>query len=52
MPRPKGIDLADMTAEEELRSLRQWAAQQKLFNVSDALGAHTYQNQNWRTPAS
>jgi hypothetical protein len=38
MPRRKDIDLADMTADEELRSLRQWAEQQRLFNVSDALG--------------
>jgi hypothetical protein len=37
MPRPKDIDLADMTAEEELRSLLQWAEQQKFENVAAAL---------------
>ena len=37
MPRQKDIDLADMTAEQELRSLLQWAEQMQLANVAAAL---------------
>jgi hypothetical protein len=38
MPRGREKNPEHMTAEEELQSLRQWAEQQRFFNVSDALG--------------
>ena len=37
MPRRKDIDLADMTAEQELQSLLKWAEQVKLENVAAVL---------------